>query len=157
FVSNNEAYASQYIDHHIARHPRFGSVVMSRQNLAQDGKHPWVMHGCLDSASAFATDAMQLFGPRHRDVDRVALAFGTRLANRRLQHEVSCASIQSSPTTLGPRESASWRFFALYDPDHPVASADGDLEKLDQVAWPDPDDIKLATGVTRRSVLRDAP
>ena len=42
FITNNEAYASQYIDHHIARHARFGPVIMSRQNLAQDGKHPWV-------------------------------------------------------------------------------------------------------------------
>src|SRR5437660_6597848 len=69
FVTNNEAYASQYIDHHLARHARYGPVVMSRQNLAQDGKHPWAMHGCLDGANAFATDAMQLFGPGHRDAD----------------------------------------------------------------------------------------
>src|SRR5438477_9904981 len=89
FVTNNEAYASQYIDHHIARHARCGPVVMSRQNLAQDGKHPWVMHGCLDGASAFATDAMQLFGPRYRDTDGIGLAFGTRLADRRLQHEAA--------------------------------------------------------------------
>jgi 1,2-beta-oligoglucan phosphorylase len=30
FLMNNEAYASQYIDHHVARHPRCGPVVMSR-------------------------------------------------------------------------------------------------------------------------------
>ncbi|MDQ6701907.1 MAG: cellobiose phosphorylase, partial [Pseudomonadota bacterium] len=38
FLMNNEAYASQYIDHHIARHPRYGPVVMSRQNLPQGGR-----------------------------------------------------------------------------------------------------------------------
>jgi cellobiose phosphorylase len=53
FVANNEAYASQYIDHHVATDRRLGPVVMSRQNLAQDGRHPWVMHGCLDGAAAF--------------------------------------------------------------------------------------------------------
>ena len=33
FLMNNEAYASQYIDHHIAHHSECGPVVMSRQNL----------------------------------------------------------------------------------------------------------------------------
>ena len=51
FLANSEAYASQYIDHHIADHPRYGPVLMCRQNLAQDGKHPWIAHGCLDGAS----------------------------------------------------------------------------------------------------------
>ena len=32
FLMNNEAYASQYIDHYIAGHARCGPVVMSRQN-----------------------------------------------------------------------------------------------------------------------------
>jgi cellobiose phosphorylase len=155
FVTNNEAYASQYIDHHIARHGRYGPIVMSRQNLAQSGQHPWVMHGCLDGASAFATDAMQLFGPGHRDADDIGLAFGTRLADRRLQHEAACAAIQSLPITLEPGASASWRFFALYEPDHPAASDDGDLMRLD-VAWPDRDDIVITTRSARRSLTQDA-
>src|ERR1700730_12559929 len=50
FLMNNEAYASQYIDHHVARHPVCGPVVMSRQNLAQGGRNPWVAHGCLHRA-----------------------------------------------------------------------------------------------------------
>jgi cellobiose phosphorylase len=156
FVTNNEAYASQYIDHHIARHSRCGPVIMSRQNLAQDGKHPWVTHGCLDGANAFATDAMQVFGPGHRDADGLDFAFGTRLADRRLQHEAACAAIQSFPTALEPRASASWRFFALYEPDHPAASDDGDLTTLDAVAWPDRDDVELTTREVRRSVAQDA-
>src|SRR3982751_115059 len=75
FVTNNEAYASQYIDHHVARHAGYGAVLMSRQNLAQDGQHPWVIHGCLEGARGFATDAMQLFGPAYRDSDRIDLRF----------------------------------------------------------------------------------
>jgi cellobiose phosphorylase len=157
FVTNNEAYASQYIDHHIARVARYGPVVMSRQNLAQDGKHPWIIHGCLDGATAFATDAMQLFGPRYRDADAIDLAFGTHLADRRLQHEAACAAIQSFPITLEPGDSASWRFFALYEPDHPAASDDGDVTKLGAVAWPDRDDIAPTTTSTRRSLAQDSP
>jgi cellobiose phosphorylase len=64
FVANSEAYASQYIDQHVARNARYGPVVMSRQNLQQDGKHRWVMQGCLDGATAFATNALQVCGWR---------------------------------------------------------------------------------------------
>ena len=62
FLMNNEAYASQYIDHHVAHEARLGPVVMSRQNLAQNGSHPWILHACLDGAAGFATDALQVSG-----------------------------------------------------------------------------------------------
>ena len=70
---NNEAYASQYIDHHIAIDPRLGPVVMSRQNLLQNGSYPWILHGCLDGATGFATDALQLFGPQYRDAANIPM------------------------------------------------------------------------------------
>jgi cellobiose phosphorylase len=130
---------------------------MSRQNLAQDGKHPWVIQGCLDGASALATDAMQLFGPGHRDTDGIGLAFGARLAGHRLQHEASCVAIQSLPITLERCARASWRFFALYESDHPAASADDDFTRVDGVAWPDHDGTELVTGEVRRSLAQDAP
>src|SRR5947208_4691318 len=157
FVTNNEAYASQYIDHHVARHARCGPVVMSRQNLAQDGKHPWVIHGCLDGARAFATDAVQLFGPGHRDEEGTSLASGRDLPNQRLQHEASCAAIQSVPITLEPGASTAWRFLAVYEPHHPEASTDGDLTRLDDFAWPDRDDVEVALSAVRRSLVQDAP
>ena len=50
---NNEAYASEYIDHHIAQR---------RQNLSQSGTHPWAAHGCLEDAAGFTTDFRQLMG-----------------------------------------------------------------------------------------------
>jgi cellobiose phosphorylase len=154
FVTNNEAYASQYIDHHVAADVRCGAVVMSRQNLAQDDAHPFVMHGCLEGTEAFATDAMQMFGPSYRDADNIRLPFGTPLANRRLQHEVACVALQSSPITLQPGSSGRWRFFALYDPDHPNAANDGDLAKLQAVAWPENDLPAVATRETRRSIVQ---
>ena len=157
FISNNEAYASQYIDHHVARDARFGAVVMSRQNLAQHGRHPWVVHGCLDGATGFATDAMQLFGPAYRDASALRLALGNALPNRRLQHEVACVAIQSRSVTLQPGAAASRRFFALYEADHPSASGDGDLAKLSTVEWPSDDARAVATYRTRRDVVQDAP
>ncbi|MGB6177428.1 MAG: cellobiose phosphorylase, partial [Methylocella sp.] len=157
FLMTNEAYASQYIDHHIAHHPRCGPVVMSRQNLPQGGRNPWVVHGCLDGASGFATDGMQLFGPAFRDRDGFGFAFGTSLPSKRLQHELACAAIQSSPAGLPPGARAAWRFFGLYDQNHAEASSDRDLARIDAVAWHDPDRTDIALAAPVRSVLQDAP
>jgi cellobiose phosphorylase len=157
FLTNNEAYASQYIDHHPARHPRHGPVLMCRQNLAQDGKHPWVVHGCLDGANGFATDAMQLFGPGYRDSDAIGFRFGDGLPGRRLQHEVACTAIQSPPATLEPGASVAWRFFGLYDANHPDPSSDTDLMKIEAVGWCDPDPADVALAPSVRSLVQDAP
>jgi cellobiose phosphorylase len=159
FLMNNEAYVSQYIDHHIAADPQLGPVIMSRQNQSQGGRYPWVAHGCLDGAAAFATDAMQLFGPTYRDADAIVLAAGADLPSRRLQHEVACAAIQSRQVTVKPGASATWTFFGLYEPDHAEASSDADLAKIDavQAARRDfvPGDVALCTPA--RSLLQDAP
>ena len=46
FLMNNEAYASQYLDHFIAQHRRMNFILMSRQNLAATGRTsldgPWL-------------------------------------------------------------------------------------------------------------------
>lgn len=99
FLMNNEAYASQYIDCHIERCARLGPVVMSRQNLAQGGRHPWVVHGCLDGARGFATDGLQLFGPGFRDQD--AFAFGLARTCQAGGCSMSCPAPLSNP--LPPR------------------------------------------------------
>ncbi len=156
FLANGEAYASQYIDHHIADHARCGPVLMCRQNLAQDGKHPWIVHGCLDGASGFATDAMQLFGASYRDSEAIALPFGDRLPSRRLQHELACAAIQSPPTTLPPGGTLAWRFFGLYEPDHASASSRGDLAKIDAVAWRRLDPVDLDLSMPVRSLVQES-
>src|SRR5690606_37070370 len=110
FLMNNEAYASQYIDHHVAARPRCGPVTMSRQTLAQRGRHPWAAHVCLDGAASYATDAMQLFGPAYRDAE-IARLPETGLPGERLQHEVACAIIQSRPVVLQPGAKGTLTFF----------------------------------------------
>jgi len=130
FLLNNEAYASQYLDHHVAEHPRLGAVLMGRQNLAQSGRHPWVAHGCREGARGYATDFCQLLGPAWRDADDFNIPFGTRLASVRLQHETACAALQSTPATLAPGAGACWTFFGTYREDHPDASGAADLAWL---------------------------
>src|SRR5262249_46658417 len=79
FLMNNEAYASQYLDHYIARHPHMGPILMARQNLAQGGRHPWIAHGCLEGTVGYATDFLQLLGPAWRDAAQFAIPYGTDL------------------------------------------------------------------------------
>jgi cellobiose phosphorylase len=134
FLLSNEAYASQYLDHHIARHPRRGYVLMARQNLQQHDGHPWVAHGCVEGAVGFATDFRQLMGPGYRDADLLASPFGTDLPSVRLQHECACAALQSAAAALPSGATSAWTFFGLYTPDHPAASADSDLAQLEVVA-----------------------
>ena len=158
FIQNNEAYVSQYIDHHVAQDPDLGPVIMSRQNLAQGGRYPWVMQGCLDDATSFATDAIQIFGPAYRDRGGIDFLPGKSLPSQRLQHEVACAAIQSWKATIKAGTSATWTFFGLYEPDHAEASSDTDLGRIDAVrnarAQFKPKDIALAQPV--RSLLQDA-
>lgn len=157
FVMGNEAYASQYVDHHIADHPRCGPVVMSRQTLAQGGAHPFVAHGCLEGAVAFATDAMQLLGPAFRDSGRVAP--GTGLPGTRLQHEVACPMVQSPDAELAPGGTAAFAFFGFYDPDHPLASGDADLAAVDRALAAAAGMAPVATTACPpvRGLLQDAP
>lgn len=159
FLMNNEAYASQYLDHFIARHARLGSVVMTRQNLAQNGRHPWVAHGCLPAAVGFATDFRQLLGPPYRDADELRIPFGTRLPSQRLQQETACSALQSTPLELSAGETGGWTFFGLFRGDHPAASADTDLALIDAAvpmsAPPPRQTPELA--VPTRSLLLEAP
>ena len=155
FVMMNEAYVSQYIDHHVARHARCGPVVMSRQNLGQGGAHPWVAHGCLEGAAGFATDAMQALGPRYRDTGRIVADLA--LPSERLQHEVACPMIRSTKAILQPGGEAAWTFFGLFEPDHPDASADADLARVDAIRAPADFIGPAVPSAPVRSLLQDAP
>jgi 1,2-beta-oligoglucan phosphorylase len=159
FLMNNEAYVSQYLDHHVAQHPRLNHILMCRQNLSQGGAYPWTAHGCLEGAAGFATDFRQVMGPASRDADQFGIPFGTSLPSTRLQFETACAAVQSGAQTLAPGASASWTFFGFYEPDHPAASSDADLKSIDVVErlskdWR-PRDVALS--LPTRSLLHDAP
>jgi cellobiose phosphorylase len=131
FLMNNEAFACQYLDHHIADHSDVGPVIMTRQNLAQDGVNPWVAHGCLEQSAGFATDFRQFMGPSYRDSADFDCPFGTDLVTRRLQHECACAALQSPFRELLPGSSVSWTFFGMYQPDHVGRSSEADLSGID--------------------------
>lgn len=156
FLMNSEAYASQYVDHHIADHQTFGSVVMNRQNLKQGGgRNPWLAQGCLDGAAAYATDAIQLVQAKDRLDDRLVGPFGASLPSTRRQQETACPAIQSKSFSV-TASGASATFFALFAADHPEASNDADLLLLDGLAAADSAVVDIEEAVPVRSLLQDA-
>ncbi len=159
FLMNNEAYASQYMDHHVAAHPRLSHVLMSRQNLSQGGTYPWTAHGCLEGAAGFATDYRDLMGPGYRDADQFGCGFGTALPSKRLQFETACAALQSKAASLAAGAATSRTFFGVFAPDHPAASSDADLSLIEAVerAGEDWAPRELALSVPPRSLVQDAP
>jgi 1,2-beta-oligoglucan phosphorylase len=160
-VLANEAYASQYIDHWIgAPSGRAGTqhVIMSRQNMAQYGRNPWVAHGCLEGAASFATDASQLFGPACRPTGHCTLEAEADLPGVRLQGEAACAAIQSETMMLEPGGKARRTFFGLFEAHHPEATSEADLARLGAVEQAalafSPAETPLSEPA--RSILQDA-
>ncbi|HEY5203451.1 MAG TPA: cellobiose phosphorylase, partial [Roseiarcus sp.] len=158
FLMNNEAYASQYLDHHVAAHPRLNHVLMGRQNLSQGGVYPWAAHGCLEGAAGYATDFRQVMGPAYRDADQLDVPFGTNLPSERLQYETACAALQSKAVTLEPGGKASWTFFGFFQPDHPAASSEADVSRIDAVEGASRDwrEREIALSAPPRSLLHDS-
>lgn len=157
FLMGSEAYASQYIDHHIAEHASLGTVIMSRQNLKQGGGHnPWLAQGSIDGPAAFATDAIQLVDADRPDGQLVA-AFGTDLPSERRQHEVACPALQSKPLLLAPSVAGNATFFGLFVADHPAASSDADLERLAALEQLPATGGHIQETVPARSLVQDAP
>ncbi|WP_162409195.1 GH36-type glycosyl hydrolase domain-containing protein [Acuticoccus sediminis] len=146
FLMNNEAFACQYMDHHVAVHPTAGPVIMSRQNLMQLGGHPWAAHGCLDGAVAYATDFRQVAGPAHRATGELDLPFGTALPSQRMQGEAACAAFQSPVRDIAPGETVRTTFFGVLHASHAGASDDGDLSV-----------VALAERAASELVERDVP
>ncbi len=157
-VLSNEAYASQYIDHTIAQNLRLGPVIMSRQNMPQSGRHPWVAHGCLEGALSFATDASQLFGPEFRIAAEASPGFGGDLPGVRLQGEAACAALQSPALTLPPGGRLECSYFGLFDPDHAEPTGDADLARFDAVeaALTEVQPGSVTLNAPPRSMLQDA-
>ncbi|HWG05431.1 MAG TPA: cellobiose phosphorylase, partial [Beijerinckiaceae bacterium] len=159
FLMSNEAYASQYFDHTIARHSRLDHIQMGRQNLPQDDAHPWIAHGCLEGSAGFATDLRQVMGPSYRDANGFAIPFGTALPSSRLQYEAACAGLQSKAVELASGASHVWTFFGIFEPDHPAASGDADLAAIDVVkrAAGDWKPQQVSLSAPARSLVQDAP
>jgi cellobiose phosphorylase len=127
FLRNNEYYASHYVDYTPLAHPRHGTLLAVRQNLAMAGRQPWLALGSLGRAAGFATDALDFHGLALRaGADPIGLA-ADALPSRRRQHEHSLAVLQEEPFSLEPGQRAARGFFAWFEATHPDASGPADL------------------------------
>jgi len=129
-VRLNEYYVSQYIDHQPLVHSSQGATIASRQNQSMGGHYPWTIIGSLTKGVSYATDALQYQGFSSRS-GAVAAALSTDLPGTRLQHEHSLACIQDEPLDLKPKQKSTRGFFAWFEADHPSATSDADLDRVD--------------------------
>lgn len=132
-VRLNEYYVSQYVDHTPLEDARHGHVLASRQNQPAGGRHPWCIVGSLRKAVSFASDALQVHGLDARGGDWPPVGIRNGLPGIRLQHEHSLIALQDEPIELRAGARAHAGFFGLFEPDHPAATADIDLSRVEQV------------------------
>jgi len=155
---NNEAYASQYIDHRPLDHPRFGTVLASRQNLPVDGRNPFLLQACLDGCDAFATDARDVFGPANKRPSP-PLCLGphaTPLPGLR-QAESSYVALLSRRFETDTGVTGACRFTGVFLTDHPAPSSDADLCLLDRLPAMAMPTIPGAAAATTARTLFHAP
>ncbi len=128
--AGNEAYISQYVDHTVLVHPEMGHVSCSRQNMAQDGRHPWLMLGCRSGCESFVTDGFDFYGLPYRVTRRPEALDRLALGSVRRQYEFSLVALQSAPVTLAPGGRRGVEFFAVYVADHPEPTGPADLDRV---------------------------
>jgi len=131
FLRNNEYYVSHYVDYTPLEHARRGRALAVRQNLAMDGRHPWVVIGSLGRAVGFAADALDFYGLAARAGDPPEALGAPDLSGRRRQHEHSLAALQEEAFRLAPGARAARGFFGWFEASHESASTDADLAFVD--------------------------
>ncbi len=130
-LRTNEFYVSHYLDHTPLAHPRVGTVLATRQNLAVAGRNPWLLTGALGRSVAWATDQLQWLGlgARHGQAPQ---ACTQGLPSTRLQHEHALAALQHEALTLPAGAQTHVGFFGLLQAHHADASGPADLGHVDQ-------------------------
>ncbi|MGA7540298.1 MAG: hypothetical protein WBW93_16195 [Steroidobacteraceae bacterium] len=155
-VRMNEYYVSQYIDHTPLSHAQRGILIASRQNQAAEGRNPWSLIGSLRQGSSFATDALDFHGLAGRTGEPPAGLLG-ELAGRRLQHEHSMVVLRDAPARLGRGQSVAGGFFGSMVADHPGATTDSDLSRLERILALPEASPAVATGESAAPPVAGSP
>jgi cellobiose phosphorylase len=118
-VQSNEAYVSQYIDHHVSQ-DKDAIVVSSRQNQPQAGKFPLVEQGSFQPLRGYSTDGYQFFGRAYKATN-VPQALGQEtLANEVYQYEFAYIALQTEVYQLSEKPTEIV-FYAAVKEDQPEA------------------------------------
>lgn len=114
YVTSNEAYASQYLDHFITKkHKRI--TVASRQNQAQEGTNPYLQQGALTDLDSYDTDAYQFFGSSYRETELPEDMLNKHLHDKKMQYESGLVALRSIQMTT-PTEAVFYAAFAQNQP-----------------------------------------
>lgn len=128
-VQSNEAYVSQYLDHHIWQEGE-ELVVLSRQNQPQNEKFPALIQGSFQKLVGYSTDGYQFFGRSFKQTNTPE-ALGKRyLANEVYQYEFAYTALQTEAIQL-TNESKEFVFYGAVTETHPQALAEPFLSKED--------------------------
>lgn len=93
-VQSNEAYVSQYIDHHVTK--KDGTIILSsRQNQPQNGKFPLVEQGSLQHLRSYSTDGYQFFGRSYKETNEPEALGQKTLADEVYQYEFAYIALQT--------------------------------------------------------------
>jgi 1,2-beta-oligoglucan phosphorylase len=128
----NEYYVSQYIERLVWEDKRYGQVICVRQNMKEAGGHPWLMMACSEGAEAASVDGMQFFGPVFRETGVPEGLLAEKLGGE-YAGESSVLALQSKKFRLNPGEVFQTSFISTFLPDHPEATSNADLEKLNNL------------------------
>ena len=126
----NEYYVSQYIERIILNHDQYGSVVCCRQNTRESTGNPWLMLACKNRAASASTDGMQFLGKSFRETGIPEGILAQKLGGE-YAGELSMVALQENPFPLAEGESHQSTFVGLYLPDHPNATSDNDLNRIE--------------------------
>lgn len=126
----NESYTSQYVDHRDLPDSVFGRALASRQNLAVDGKNPWLIQTWVEGTAGFQTEAAQFFGRNGQRGDLPKALIDPPAPGRVKQEETSYTALFSEPLQLAPGETGTRRFLAVFRDHHAEASGPADTAFL---------------------------
>jgi hypothetical protein len=132
----NESYISQYVDHTILKAKKSGPVLCSRQNLAQNGKHPWLLSTVLSGGYGFLTDGFDFYGLSARKDGAAAACSGEIIGHSKRQYECACHALQSVPQEIAPGNRIRIVFYQHYCSDHAQETSESDLRLLNGIKLP---------------------
>ncbi|MCU0459813.1 MAG: hypothetical protein MUE37_12090 [Bacteroidales bacterium] len=125
----NEYYVSQYTERRILEDPATGKVVFCRQNMNESGGHPWLMMASLGRAVSGCTDGMKFYGRSYRATG-IPEGLMSETLGGEYAGESSVIALQEEPFVLKAGESRTVRFAATFLHDHPPATSEADLDRL---------------------------
>jgi 1,2-beta-oligoglucan phosphorylase len=129
---NNEQYISQYLERRILPDKTYGSVICCRQNMKEPTGNPWLMMACRNSASAASVDGMQFYGKTYRETGVPEGLLSDKLDGE-YAGETTILVLQEKTFSIVPGEKHKSEFISTFLSDHPAATSEADLLKINTV------------------------